>query len=228
MLNMEIPEIISWIKESKYKEDIHKIEAECKYNGIDIIDRAFEQNLVFTLNKLIYTSQDEVRFMITEYLNSCKENNDEIEKYYLNLKKATVVTGDKIFLNFLRRDIDVKNIKALFKAKSGGKDKIHLISGGFEFKDDDLDNLISLSFDEFVDILKNYSYWREIVNEDGKLESDIEASLDSHTLIYTQHMSKCYPLSILPIIDYILRKKAEVSNLRAIMWSKWKTYPKRK
>ncbi len=195
-----------------------------KYNGIDIINRALGQNLALTLNKLIEISQDEAKFMITEYLNSCEENNDdvEIERYYLNLKKAAVVTGDKIFLHFLRRGIDVKNIKTLFKAKSGRKDKIYLISGGSELKDNDLDNLASLSFNEFVAALKNYSYWKEIVNEEGKLESDIEASLDSYTLVYTQYMSKCYPLSILPIIDYILRKKAEVNNIKAILWGKEK------
>ena len=146
--------------------------------------------------------------------------------YYANLIKAASDSGNKLFLKFLRTEIDLKNLKMLFRMKRAGMDgeeimKI-LIPGGMELKDTDLRRLASMPFSEFVRALEGYSYWKAIADISGEFTSliNIETRLDKYGLVYAASISYYYPLSILPVLDYILSKKIEVDNLRIIVRGK--------
>ncbi len=148
------------------------------------------------------------------------------KRYYFKRIEAAASAGNKLFLKFLRTEIDLKNLKMLFRMKRAGmeRDDIikHLIPGGMELKEGDLAKLASLSFPEFVRALEEYSYWKAIADVSGELTSliNIENRLDKYGLVYTSQISYYYPLSILPILDYILSKKIEVDNLRIIVRGK--------
>ena len=58
----------------------------------------------------------------------------------------------------------------------------------------------------------------ENFEEDG-LNKAIQA-LENHVSITSRRYSYLYPLSILPILDYLLRKEKEVRNLRTIVRGK--------
>ena len=58
----------------------------------------------------------------------------------------------------------------------------------------------------------------ENFEEDG-LNSAIQA-LENHVSTASRRYSYLYPLSILPILDYLLRKEREVRNLRTIVRGK--------
>jgi len=151
--------------------------------------------------------------------------------YYSNLIKAVTETGNKLFLKFLKTEIDLKNLKMLFRMKRAGMERDDivklLIPGGMELKESDLARLSSLTFSEFVRALEEYSYWSAISDISGELTSliNIETRFDKYGLVYASQISYYYPLSILPILDYILSKKVEVDNLRIIVRGKETSLP---
>jgi V/A-type H+-transporting ATPase subunit C len=297
-LNMEIPEITRFIGESEYKKDVDELGK--KYSGTDLIEHALNQNLALTYRKLIEVSQNEAKFLITEYLRSWdiwniktivrgkfsgasedeiledivsagqlryrdmveivkigtvegviaafadtpyysvlkeyKGNLAEIENaldkwYYTNLMKAAAETGNKLFLKSLKTRIDLKNLKMLFRMKHAGMERDvilrYLIPGGMELKESDLSRLAALPFNEFMRALEEYSYWKAIADVGGESISllNIENRFYKFSLEYISQISYYYPLSILPVLDYLLSKKNEVDNLRIIVRGKETSLP---
>jgi V/A-type H+-transporting ATPase subunit C len=151
--------------------------------------------------------------------------------YYSNLIKGVTATGNKLFLKFLKTEIDLKNLKMLFRMKCAGMERDEilklLIPGGMELKESDFLRLASLSIGDFVRALEEYSYWNAISDISGELASlrDIEMRLDKYGVMYASKISYYYPLSILPILDYILSKKIEVDNVRMIVRGKETALP---
>ncbi len=169
-------------------------------------------------------------------LTGYKGNLADIENaldmmYYSNLIKAVTATGNKLFLKFLKTEIDLKNLKMLFRMKRAGMEREEiiklLIPGGMELKDSDMARLASLPFGDFVRALEEYSYWNAISDVSAELTSliNIETRLDKFGLTYASRISYYYPLSILPILDYILSKKIEVDNMRIIVRGKETALP---
>ena len=165
-----------------------------------------------------------------------KGNLAEIENaldlmYYSNLIKAVTETGNKLFQKFLKTEIDLKNLKMLFRMKRAGMEREEilklLIPGGMELKNSDLSRLASLPMAEFMRALEEYSYWEAISDIGGDITSliNIETRLDKYGLTYASRISYYYPLSILPILDYILSKKIEVDNMRMIVRGKETSLP---
>jgi V/A-type H+-transporting ATPase subunit C len=164
-------------------------------------------------------------------LQGYKGNLSEIEnaldkRYYAKRLESGANAGNEFFLKFLRTEIDLKNLKILFRTKRAGMEREDilklLIPGGMELKDADLSRLASLPFSEFVRALEDYSYWSAIADISTELTSliNIETRLDKYAVVYASRISYYYPLSILPVLDYILSKKIEVDNLRIIVRGK--------
>ncbi|MCE8423671.1 MAG: V-type ATP synthase subunit C [Candidatus Methanoperedens sp.] len=160
------------------------------------------------------------------------EIEDRLDKmYYSNIIEAASASGNKLFLKFLRTEIDLKNLKMLFRMKRAGMERDEtlksLIPGGLELRDADLARLASMSFAEFVRALEEFSYWKAIADISGELSSliNIETRLDKYGLMYATRISYYHPLSILPILDYILSKKIEIDNLRIIVRGKETALP---
>lgn len=153
------------------------------------------------------------------------ENNLD-KLYYSRLVTAGITSKDKYFSKFLKTEIDLKNLKILFRMKRAGLEREEilklLIPGGIELKGSDLARLASLSFLEFVRALEEYSYWEAIRDISNDLNSltNIEIRLDKYGILYATRISYYYPLSILPVLDYIVSKKIEVDNLRMIVRGK--------
>lgn len=140
--------------------------------------------------------------------------------------------GEKLSLKYIRTEIDLKNLKTLLRTKKAEltKDDILelLIPGGMEVKTSDLNRLASLSLPDLVKALEVYSYWSdisEVATEDMVSLMDVEAVLDRYALAYSSRTSHYYPLSILPIYDYMLRKNMEINNIRTIVRGKEAALP---
>lgn len=163
---------------------------------------------------------------------SAIENN--LDKLYYSRLLASIgkSKGEKLSLKYIKTEIDLKNLKTLFRTKKEGlaKDDILglLISGGMELKNGDLNRLASLPWSDFLKALEDYTYWSalsEVVKEDMPSLMDVEAVLDKYALEYATRVSHYYPLSILPIYDYMLRKNTEVNNIRIIARGKETALP---
>jgi len=134
--------------------------------------------------------------------------------------------ASSLLRDFIRREIDVTNLKVLLKLKAEGlpEDKVqkYLIPGGMEFKIDRLRALAqSGGVDQILEELEKSSMYEVIkpsidqFKEDRKL-SGLTIALDKALIRTAEKFGRFYPLSVLPIIDYMIRKKTEVDNIRII------------
>ncbi|VVB88373.1 V-type ATP synthase subunit C [uncultured archaeon] len=169
---------------------------------------------------------------LSGYKGDIADIEERLDKlYYSNIIDAASTSGNKLFIKFLRTEIDLKNLKMLFRMKRAGMERDEilkiLIPGGMEFREDDLARLASMPFAEFVRGLEEFSYWKAISDISGELSSliNIETRLDKYGVMYATRISYYHPLSILPILDYILSKKMEVDNLRIIVRGKEMALP---
>lgn len=133
----------------------------------------------------------------------------------------------KLFAEFIRMGIDLKNIITLFRLKKSGITDLAMmdliIDGGLKMKRKDIEKLMTLSFADFVLELEKNPYWdviSDVVSQDMVSLIDVETRLKKHRLKSAASFSHVYPISIVPIMDYMLSKKNEVNNLRIIIRGK--------
>jgi len=148
--------------------------------------------------------------------------------YYNRLKKSVPPTTapKRTFLTFIQREIDVQNIRTLLKMKHAGLpvDKVrpYLLDGGSMLKIDELGRLAGIeNFDSLLDELSKLPLYEDVKEGIEKYKvsgslNDIMLGMDKYLAKQAEKFSKQYPLSILPVIDYILRKEFEVNNIRTI------------
>ena len=171
----------------------------------------------------------------TEYYSILKEydetNLSDIENkldkmYYnglFNVIGESKSKDRKLFAKFIRTEIDIKNLNTLFRLKKAGvsQDEIVdlIIDGGLELSMNNIQKLLPLSYDDFTQALDKYSFWdsiSDVVNSDTDSLINVETQLIKHSLKSASSFSHVYPLSIVPIMDYIISKRNEVNNLRII------------
>ncbi|MDO9518100.1 MAG: V-type ATP synthase subunit C [Methanosarcinaceae archaeon] len=129
----------------------------------------------------------------------------------------------KLFATFIKTEIDIKNLKTLFRLKKAEVDSDEIldliIDGGLELSIKNIKKLLPLSYHDFIQALNKYSYWNSIsdaVTSDTGSLINVETQLTKHSLKSASSFSHVYPLSIVPIMDYIISKRNEVNNLRII------------
>lgn len=153
------------------------------------------------------------------------ENTLEMEYYkdlFISVHKLKT-KNSKIFADFVGIEIDIKNLRTLFRLKMSGIDPEEIrelmIEGGHRLKMKDIEGLLPLSFEDFLEAVDKYSYWynfSDIVSSDMESLIDLETQLLKQNVKFASSISHVYPLSIVPIMDYILNKKIEVDNLRIV------------
>lgn len=148
--------------------------------------------------------------------------------YYANLL-ATIPpdsSDNQLFLQFVRKEIDIANLSILlrFEWRSDPSTRVleFMIPGGLELGDADLRRLAEANTRaELLERLKEFKIHEEIREA---LEKAQEANSLTPVLLaltrvkadFAQRFSYRNPLSVLPIINYLMRKHVEVRNLRAI------------
>lgn len=154
---------------------------------------------------------------------------DYLDKdYYEKLLEAVPAKGKPrmLFLRYIRREIDIMNLRTLLKLKQAGlhADKIrpYFIEGGHDL---DIKELVRLSsaedFELMLGELTKLSFYEDIkdgletAKKTGSL-NDVMLSLQAIQAKQAEKFSHLYPLSVLPIIDYVIRKKIEVDNIRVV------------
>lgn len=169
--------------------------------------------------------------MVREVVDSGKlaPLEDHLDKmlYYDLLGVLSPTSGpDKILRDFVRREIDVTNLKVLIKLKAERIPEERLmrffVPGGAEFS---LESLRSMAQAEgllpVVEALEKSSMYEDIkpalerFKDDRKL-SGLTIALDKALIGTSDKFAHLYPLSVLTIVNYMIRKKVEVDNIRII------------
>ncbi len=186
----------------------------------EMIDRLNQQSVV-------YVSPDLLRNAISSGKLAALE--DELDKeYYSSLMKSIKQTtiSEKRFLDFMRREIDIVNLKAMFKLKAEGSHGEELsryfMDGGVEFKIERLTKMAAFEgMKELLDEFRQSTYAESMRADIERFEKDEDISsllraLDRVLLNLASKFSHLYPLSVLPVLDFVLAKKTEADNIRII------------
>jgi len=95
-----------------------------------------------------------------------------------------------------------------------------IIEGGLELKSE---KLAPLPYEQFIDALRKTHYW-DAISSVAELETAsltiVESRLTRHSLESATTYSHVSPISIVPIMDYVIHKNNEVNNLRIIFRGK--------
>lgn len=143
------------------------------------------------------------------------------------------IKGGNQFLDFIRFDIDIRNIKTLFRLRMDTfeEDAREMYIAGGVLSAADFTNLNTVRDQaEFIDQLKEkirnnllISLLDELKSE--KVIHDVESRLTRVQLEQMERLSKRNPFSIHPILVYLEKKKYEVFNLRALARGKESKLP---
>jgi V/A-type H+-transporting ATPase subunit C len=141
---------------------------------------------------------------------------------------------NRLFLEFIREEIDLANIKTLLMTKYESVEPTAIASMillGGKIPDKTIQLLLNVSdFKQFLEELQKIPEYHTIRDPIGMIE---QTSTLSHVIrvLEKDHLTKAtkksylHPLSILPILDYFLRKRIEVENLRILTKVKEKGLP---
>ncbi len=141
---------------------------------------------------------------------------------------------NRLFLKFIREEIDLINIKTLLMTKFESVEAAAITSmivPGGNIPDKTLQLLIEATdFKQFLEELQkipNYQTIRDTIatiEQTGSLSHVIRILEKDHLTKATKE-SYLHPLSILPILDFFVRKRIEVENLRILTRAKEKGLP---
>lgn len=131
----------------------------------------------------------------------------------------------KAYLRFLRREIDETNLQIVFRAKHAGVDTFEFVPGGEDVDEDLARRIHSAEWEEVPSLVEETPYGTELRDAvEDYIEhrdlNEISNVLDRLHLQAADEFGHRYPLSILPILEYVLRKQREVERLRMIAFGK--------
>ncbi len=131
----------------------------------------------------------------------------------------------KIFLDYIRKDIDVINLKTIMKLKLEGiyGDEVmkYYIPGGMEI-DSKYAQLLA-NYDTIKASLGDLSrlevfeeYIKPAIEGDDLTHKAVLSSVKKYQADQAKKMAHMYPLSVLPVIDFMVSKETEVRNIRVV------------
>ncbi|QLG29335.1 V-type ATP synthase subunit C [Halorarum halophilum] len=148
-----------------------------------------------------------------------------VDRAYYELLSTSDLSGEALaeYREFLESEIDFRNaINALRLARSGADvdPSEYYIEGGVLFSAEEL-RVLASNPDELVQRVRDSRYGEDLsaaLTELEEAESLIgfEHALEAALLEYADSLGHVYPLSVTPVVSYILAKEREVDNIRAI------------
>lgn len=148
--------------------------------------------------------------------------------YYQGLLEKIQPTSKpkRLFVSFIQGEIDITNLRTLLKMKKADipPDRIvdFFVEGGEELSITEFARLAGTeSFEQMVDELSKLSLYEDISEglekaRNGGSLAYVTRALQKHLMKRAEKFSHIYPLSVLPVLDYLIRKKIEVDNIRII------------
>jgi len=150
---------------------------------------------------------------------------DRVSSIYYSELLASIppsTEANRLMRQFVQTEIDIVNLKTLLRvwaAKASFKREIFL-PGGREMTVEDLEEMMMLEKAALMARLSETSFYESIAGDLERVEATGVGALlrkvEKVHLIEAARYSHLHPLSILPILDFIVRKDREVQNIRLI------------
>jgi V/A-type H+-transporting ATPase subunit C len=160
-----------------------------------------------------------------EEMKGLAEYEDELAMlYYGNLQAAIPPTTEpnKLFRLFVQKEIDILNLKTLLRlwTEKVKPEREVFLPGGLELAVADLKALLDVDLQRLDARLGAYSFYSDIReglrDVEGRGVGQLLRTLEKHHLKEASRYSHLHPLSILPVLDYVVSLEREVENLRII------------
>lgn len=152
---------------------------------------------------------------------------DYVDKYHYARLLASINPSSrpsKMFQEYIRKEIDVRNLETIMKLKAEGiygeAVMLFIIPGGKQIDKRlatqlvNAETIASMASDlsqlEFYDVIK------DLVESDDVNLREISAKVKKYEIAQAKKFSHLYPLSVIPIIDYMIHKEIEGRNIRTI------------
>ena len=152
--------------------------------------------------------------------NGVGEVEDFLDKYYyvrlLSSINPTSRPG-RMFQDYVRTEIDAKNLETILKLKAEGVyGEIvmkYMIPGGKEI---DKRVATQLANSETIAAVVNSEFVKPLVEDDRVLIRDVVHEMKKYEIAQAKKFAHMYPLSVVPVIDYMIHKEIEVNNIRTV------------
>jgi len=139
------------------------------------------------------------------------------------LSELVVDEATETYREFLEAEIDFRNARNALRLARSGADvdpSEYFIDGGRLFSASEVSALAG-NVDELVVAIRESAYGDDLDSALEQFEQadsliSFERALDAALLEYSDRLGFVHPLSVAPIISYILAKEREVDNIRAI------------
>ena len=130
--------------------------------------------------------------------------------------------GTRLMREFVRREIDIVNLKTLLRlwASKATLPYDPFVPGGSEIPTDDLAEMVQMDITALTARLREYALTEELSSRVKDLQAlgvgQLVRTVEKLHLLQAGRYAHVHPLSVLPILDYIVRKDREVQNLRIV------------
>lgn len=158
--------------------------------------------------------------------NLARVENELDKKYYQALLGAVQPKGEpkRAFLDYLRLEADLLDLKTVLRLRAAGMEDAtpYLVDPeGGELDAAMAARLLRCTPEEFVSEVEGTRFGKDAgpavkAYFEHKDLNRVAVDLDKALLAHATGFSRRYPLSLLPVVDFVLRKKAEVDNLRIL------------
>jgi len=128
-----------------------------------------------------------------------------------------------LYREFLEAEIDFRNVRNALRIARSGADidpAGYFIEGGQLFRREELAQLAT-NVDQLVERIRESTYGDDLSEAlealtDADALIGFEHALDAALLEYSGKLSNRYPMSVCPVLSYVLAKEREVENIRAV------------
>ncbi|ELZ87436.1 V-type ATP synthase subunit C [Haloferax elongans ATCC BAA-1513] len=148
-----------------------------------------------------------------------------VDRAFYEQLLENLVVGEEAeqYREFLEAEIDFRNARNALRIARSGADldpADYFIEGGTLFRASEI-TALATSTSELVSKISDSQYGDRLSGAISDLEAadsliSFERALDSALLEYADTLGYVFPLSVTPVISYILAKEREVDNIRAI------------
>lgn len=163
-----------------------------------------------------------------EELTSLAPFEDALDKaFYENLLAAIPPASEptRLFHNFVRKEVDVTNLQTLLRLRGiqGLPPRTLFIRGGLFRPPQVLKEMVDLEWPALLEALRGAPFYDAVapyLQEESPRVADGIRALEKWHLAQAATGANLHPLSVLPVLDYIVSKTTEVENLRIIVRGK--------
>ncbi len=196
----------------------------------ELIDAGDVEGVVEALEGTVFEAGLESALADFEATNSLVPIENAVDRaFYENLlsglggESGEVDAATELYVEFLQAEVDFLNIRNALRTVGTGADLDpgdYYIDGGRLFSAAELTQIGS-NADELVGRVRESRYGDELDEALAGLAEaeslvEFENATERALLTYADRLSSRYPLSVCPVLAYVIAKEREVNNIRAV------------